>query len=97
MGPGWDRTRAPQICSQSGYGSVPLACEAKDTDLYPYYPPRLVWDYGSASLAFFNRPGLRPGGGGGGGTLIFLHIRRLGSFFWDQNFEFQYCFGVSEK
>ena len=29
------------------------------------------------------------GGGGGGGTLIFSYIRRLGSFFGVQNFEFQ--------
>ena len=27
---------------------------------------------------------------GGGGTLIFSYIRRLGSFFLVQNFEFQY-------
>ena len=32
-----------------------------------------------------------------GDTLIFLYIRRLGSFFWDQNFEFQYFWGVSEN
>ena len=37
------------------------------------------------------------GGGGGGGTLIFSYIRRLGSFFWVQNFEFQYFWGFSEK
>ena len=30
-------------------------------------------------------------------TLIFSYIRRLGSFFWVQNFEFQYFFGFSEK
>ena len=35
--------------------------------------------------------------GGGGGTLIFSYIRRLGSFFWGQNFEFQYFWGFSEK
>ena len=29
------------------------------------------------------------GGGGGGGTLTFSYIRRLGSLFWLQNFEFQ--------
>ena len=34
---------------------------------------------------------LRPWGGGGG-TLMFLYIRRLGSLFWAQNFEFQYFF-----
>ena len=38
-----------------------------------------------------------PGGGGGGGTLIVLYIRRLGSFFWVQIFEFQYLLGFSEK
>ena len=27
-----------------------------------------------------------------GGTLIFSYIRRLGSFFWVQNFEFHYFF-----
>ena len=31
------------------------------------------------------------------GTLIFLYIRRLGSFSWVQNFEFQYFLGFSEK
>ena len=34
---------------------------------------------------------------GGGGTLIFSYIRRLGSFFWVQNFEFQYFWGFSER
>ena len=34
---------------------------------------------------------------GGGGTLIFSHIRRLGSFFGVQSFEFQYFWGFSEK
>ena len=34
---------------------------------------------------------------GGGGTLIFACIRRLGSFFGVQNFEFQYFSGFSEK
>ena len=29
-------------------------------------------------------------GGGGGGTLIFSYIRRLGSFFGVQNFEFPF-------
>ena len=32
-----------------------------------------------------------------GGTLIFSCIRRLGAFFWFQNFEFQYFLGFSEK
>ena len=36
-----------------------------------------------------------------GSSLIFSNIRRLGSFFWVQNFEFQYFFflggGGSEK
>ena len=36
-------------------------------------------------------------GGGGGGTLIFSYIRRLGPFFWVQNFEFQYFFGGFQK
>ena len=41
-------------------------------------------------------------GGGGvrtprGYSLIFPYIRRLGSFFWVQNFEFQYFGGFSEK
>ena len=45
---------------------------------------------------------INPGGGGGGGvggggTLIFLYTRRLGSFYWVQNFEFQYFLGFSEK
>ena len=35
--------------------------------------------------------------GGGGGTLIFSYIRRLGSFFGVQHFEFQYSLGFSEK
>ena len=34
---------------------------------------------------------------GGGGTLIFLYIRRLGSFFLVQNFEFHYFWGVFRK
>ena len=33
----------------------------------------------------------------GGGTQIFSHIRRLGPFFWVQNYEFQYFLGFSEK
>ena len=37
------------------------------------------------------------GGGGGGGTLIFLHIRMLGPFFWVQYSDFQYFLGFSEK
>ena len=32
-----------------------------------------------------------------GGTLIFSYIRRLGSFFGVQNFEFQYFLGFLEK
>ena len=32
-----------------------------------------------------------------GGTLIFSYIRRLGSFFGVQNFDFQYFLGFSEK
>ena len=36
-------------------------------------------------------------GPGGKGTPIFLYIRRLGSFFGVQNFEFQYFLGFSEK
>ena len=36
-------------------------------------------------------------GGVGEGTLIFSHIRRLGPFFWVQNSEFQYFFGVFRK
>ena len=39
--------------------------------------------------------GLQPQGVGG--TLIFSYIRRLGSFFGVQNFEFQYSLGFSEK
>ena len=31
------------------------------------------------------------------GTLIFSYIRRLGSFFFGQIFEFQYFLGFSEK
>ena len=37
------------------------------------------------------------GGGGGGGSLKILYIRRLGLFFWVQNFEFQYFLGFSKK
>ena len=37
------------------------------------------------------------GGGGGVEALIFSYIRRLGTFFWVQNFDFQYFLGVSEK
>ena len=33
----------------------------------------------------------------GGVTLIFSYIRRLGSFFGAQNFEFQYFLGFLEK
>ena len=36
-------------------------------------------------------------GGGGGGTLIFSYIRRLGSLFWAQNFEFHYFWGFPAK
>ena len=32
-----------------------------------------------------------------GGTLIFSYIRRLGSYFWVQNFEFQFFGGFSEE
>ena len=32
-----------------------------------------------------------------GSILIFSYLRRLGSFFWVQNFEFQYFLGFSEK
>ena len=32
-----------------------------------------------------------------GGTMIFSYIRKLGSFFWVQNFEFQYFWGVFRK
>ena len=38
------------------------------------------------------KDGLAPGGG----TLIFSYIRRLGSFFWVQNF-FSIFFGVLKK
>ena len=41
--------------------------------------------------------GSAPQQGGGGGTLIFSYIRRLGSFFGVQNFEFHYFWGFSEK
>ena len=34
---------------------------------------------------------------GGGGTLIFSYIRRLGSFFGVQNFEFQYFWGFQKN
>ena len=34
--------------------------------------------------------------GGGGGTLIFSYIRRLGSSFRVQNFEFQYFWGYED-
>ena len=32
-----------------------------------------------------------------GGTLKFLYIRRLGLFFWVQNFEFQYFWGFQKN
>ena len=38
-------------------------------------------------------PGPRGVGGDGGGTPIFSYIRRLGSFFGVQKFEFQYFLG----
>ena len=39
-----------------------------------------------------------PGEGGGySDILIFSYIRRLGPFFWVQNFEFRYFWGFSEK
>ena len=38
-----------------------------------------------------------PAPGGGGGTLIFSCIRRLGSFFWVKNFEFQYFWGFQKN
>ena len=41
--------------------------------------------------------GTPPQGVWGGGTLIFSYIRRLGPFFFIQNFEFRYFFGFSEK
>ena len=42
--------------------------------------------------------GYIPGGGGGGGGFSDIsYIRRLGSFFGVQNFEFQYFWGVLEK
>ena len=41
-------------------------------------------------------PDPRGGGGGGGGSLIFSYIRRLGSFFGVQNFDFYY-FGGFQK
>ena len=34
---------------------------------------------------------------GEGNTLVCLYIRRLGSFFFVQNFEFQYFLGFSQK
>ena len=40
---------------------------------------------------------LSPRLGGGDGTLIFSCMRRLGLFFWVQNFEFQYFLGVFRK
>ena len=38
----------------------------------------------------------RGGGGGGGGTMIFLYMRRLGSFFWVQILNF-IIFGGFQK
>ena len=38
-----------------------------------------------------------PYGGGGGGTLIFSYIRRLGSFYGVQNFEFLYFGGFQRN
>ena len=40
-------------------------------------------------------PGFTPEGGGG--TLIFSYIRRLGPFFWVQNFEFRYFLGFQKN
>ena len=37
------------------------------------------------------------GGGGGGGTLVFSYIRRLGSFFGVQKFEFKYFLGFQKN
>ena len=37
------------------------------------------------------------GGGGGEGTLILSYIRRLGSIFWVQYFEFQYFWGFQKN
>ena len=34
---------------------------------------------------------------GGGGTLILSYIRRLGSIFWVQYFEFQYSWGFQKN
>ena len=38
-----------------------------------------------------------PRGVGGGGTLIFSYVRRHGSFFEVQNFEFQYILGFQKN
>ena len=35
--------------------------------------------------------------GGGGWYSDFFYLRRLGLFFWVQNFEFQYFWGFSKK
>ena len=39
----------------------------------------------------------RGGGGGGEGTQLFSYIRRLESFYWVHNFEFQYFWVFIEK
>ena len=56
----------------------------------------------ASHLGMIKRPGGGGGGGGGGGEggggiLIFSYIRRLGSYFWIQTFEFQYFLGVFRK
>ena len=49
------------------------------------------------SLCCLHEGSLGLQGRGGGGTLIFSYIRRLGSFFRVQNFEFQYFLGGFRK
>ena len=49
------------------------------------------------AIKLLRPPGGGGGGGGGGGTLIVSYIRRLGTFFWVQNLEFQYFRGFQKN
>ena len=49
------------------------------------------------SLVSLIKHGMRHAHPEEGGTLIFLYIRKLGSFCWAQKFEFQFFGGFSER
>ena len=61
-----------------------------------FFSPQLILQFTGRHIRS-NETCLSPRGGGRGGTLIFLHIRRLGPFYWVQNSEFQYFLGLSGK